>query len=52
MPEIPATWEVEIGRIIVQGQLMQKVSKTPISINKPGRVACTCDLSSAEDINR
>jgi hypothetical protein len=35
MPVIPAIWEVEIGRITVQGQPRQKVSETPlISINK------------------
>jgi hypothetical protein len=26
---IPATWEVEIGRIIVQGQPRQKVNEIP-----------------------
>jgi hypothetical protein len=39
MPVIPATQEVEIGKIEVQGQPMQKVSETPpISMNKPGVV--------------
>jgi hypothetical protein len=28
-PIILATWEVEIGRIMIQGQPRQKVSKTP-----------------------
>jgi hypothetical protein len=28
-PVIPATWEAEIGRIFIQGQPRQKVSKTP-----------------------
>jgi hypothetical protein len=34
MPVIPVTWEVEIGRILVQGQPGEKVSETtsqPIS---------------------
>jgi hypothetical protein len=28
-PIIPATWEAEIGRTVVQDQLQQKVSETP-----------------------
>jgi hypothetical protein len=31
---IPATWEVENGRIVVWGQLKQKVIETPISTKK------------------
>jgi hypothetical protein len=34
MPVIPATWEMDIGKITVQRQPEQKVSKTPISTNK------------------
>jgi hypothetical protein len=30
MPVIPATWEVEIGRINVHGQLQQKDRETQI----------------------
>jgi hypothetical protein len=37
--------EVEIGRIAVQGQPEQKVSKTPISTNKPGIVGHHCNLN-------
>jgi hypothetical protein len=33
MPEIPATQEAEISRIMVIAQHSQKVSKTPISTN-------------------
>jgi hypothetical protein len=43
MPVIPATQEVEIRKIEVQGQPGQKVSETPISANKQGMVACVCD---------
>jgi hypothetical protein len=31
MPAILATWEAEIGRVMVQGQSGQTVQKTPIS---------------------
>jgi hypothetical protein len=44
MPVIPDTQEKEIGRIAVQGQPSQKVSKTPISI-KPGVMAYFFDPS-------
>jgi hypothetical protein len=45
IPVIPA--EVEIGRIQVQDQSGQKVSKMPppISTNKLGMVACVCGPS-------
>jgi hypothetical protein len=42
MPIIPAMWKMEIGRILVQGQLKQKkkkkISKT-VSTSKPDLVA-------------
>jgi hypothetical protein len=39
MPIIPATPEVETGRMEIQGELGKKVSKTPFSINKLSTVA-------------
>jgi hypothetical protein len=39
MSIIAATQKVDIRRITVQGQYRQKVSETPISTNKPGKVA-------------
>jgi hypothetical protein len=40
---ILATWEAEIGRIVVQGQPRQKCFPDPISMeDKLGMVACTC----------
>jgi hypothetical protein len=36
-----ATQEAEIGEIKVRGQPGQKVSETPVSINKLGVVVCT-----------
>jgi hypothetical protein len=42
-PAIPATWETEFGRIIVQGQLGQKVSET--LTDKPGWVVRICSPS-------
>jgi hypothetical protein len=37
----PATQEEDIGRIVVLGQLGQKVNKTTISTNKLGMVPAT-----------
>jgi hypothetical protein len=37
MSIIPATWEVEIKKIMVRSQSEQKVSKTPIST-----MGCVC----------
>jgi plastocyanin len=42
-PVILATGKEEIGRIAVPDQSRQNVSKTLISINKPGAVTYTCD---------
>jgi hypothetical protein len=39
---IPATPEVVIRKTLVGGQPRQKVSKTPISTNKPGVVVHAC----------
>jgi hypothetical protein len=39
---IASTWEVEIRRIMVQGQTRQKVWETPSQQNKPGVVANKC----------
>jgi hypothetical protein len=36
LPIISATQEADIEKIAFQGQPGQKVSETPISINKPG----------------
>jgi hypothetical protein len=41
MPMILPTWEAKLGRIVVQNQPRQKLSKTPISINKLYMVAHT-----------
>jgi hypothetical protein len=49
IPVIPVTQEVEIEKTNVQGQSRQKVSETPISINKLGMVICTCHLSDMEN---
>jgi hypothetical protein len=45
VPLISATWEAEIGKIAVQGQLGQKVRETPIFINKPHVVLYAGDPS-------
>jgi hypothetical protein len=44
MSVIPTTWDVKIGRIMVLGQLKQKISEIPlrISTNKPGILAHVC----------
>jgi hypothetical protein len=42
---IPATQEADIRSIRVPGLPRQKVSKTPISINKPGMMEYHCDPS-------
>jgi hypothetical protein len=52
MPITPATRKAETGRIMVQGQLRGKFSKTPISINKPNEVAPVCDPSFSKGIGR
>jgi hypothetical protein len=43
---------VEIRRTVLGDQLRQKVSKTPISINKPGMVAHICNSSYTGGIGR
>jgi hypothetical protein len=44
-PVIPATWEVEIGRISFGGQTRQKVSETPSQPIKMSVVVCVNYLS-------
>jgi hypothetical protein len=51
MPIIPATQKAEIGRIMVHGQPMYKVSET-ISANKSGMIAHTWSTSYVGDIDR
>jgi hypothetical protein len=51
MPVIPATWEVEIGRITVSGQPRQKVCET-ISTNKLEVVTHICNPSYLGDKDR
>jgi hypothetical protein len=48
VPVIPATGEAEMRKIVILGQHMQKVSKTPISTNKLGMVGCICNPSYRE----
>jgi hypothetical protein len=49
----PATWEAEIGKILILGQLGQKVSETLIiSTNNPSMVGCTCHPSYLKSISR
>jgi acyl-coenzyme A synthetase/AMP-(fatty) acid ligase len=38
VPVILITWETEIGKIMVQHQTRQRVSKTPSQQKKPGMV--------------
>jgi hypothetical protein len=49
---IPATWEVEIRKIVIHHQARQKVSAPPISTNKPGVVVHRCNLSYAGHMGR
>jgi hypothetical protein len=42
MPVIPATQEVEVGKIVVQGQPGQKVKETLSQINNLGMVVPAC----------
>jgi hypothetical protein len=42
MPIIPVTEEMEVGKIAVGDQPMQKVSETPISTNKLGMIVHAC----------
>jgi hypothetical protein len=52
MPIILATWQVEIGRIMDQGQLRQKVCETPISTTKKlDMVRHACHPRYVESIN-
>jgi hypothetical protein len=52
MSVIPAIWEIEIGRIVVQDQSEgKKLSKTTISTNKLNVVAQACHPSYREGIN-
>jgi hypothetical protein len=51
-PVIPTTQEVEIRRIVVQGQLGQKVSEIPITNNKVCVVVYTCNFTYPRDIGR
>jgi hypothetical protein len=52
-PEILATQDAEIRRIMAQGQLWQKVSKAPISTNKKlGVPACACHPGYSGRVNR
>jgi hypothetical protein len=52
MTLIPATQEVEIGRIEVQSQPQQSVSQTPISTKKLSMVLNTCHPTYIGSISR
>jgi hypothetical protein len=45
MPVISVSWEVEIWRTKVQGQLRQKVNETPMSANILGVMVLAYDPS-------
>jgi hypothetical protein len=49
---IPATWEAEIWRIVVQGQMGQKLRRLPSPKKKKvlSMVACTCHPSSMQEM--
>jgi hypothetical protein len=49
---IPATQEVEIGRIMVRDNPGQKGSEIPISTHNLGVIACTCHLRYMGGIGR
>jgi hypothetical protein len=52
MPIVPVTQEVEIRRLMVQVQSMEKVSETSHLNNKPGMVVYACHPSYAGGMNR
>jgi hypothetical protein len=47
---IPASWESEIGKIMIQGQPDQKYNS--ISTNKPGIVVHSCNPNFVGDTGR
>jgi hypothetical protein len=49
---ILAAWEVEIQKIVVQGQPGKKVVKIPISVNKLGMVVYFCNSSYLGSVGR
>jgi hypothetical protein len=52
MPVILTTWEMEIRRMVVQGQTGQKISEIPISTNKPGMWCVPVVPDTCEAIDR
>jgi hypothetical protein len=52
MPKVPGTPQVEIRRIMVGGQPLQKVSEIPILTKRPGRVVCSCNHNYVRVIGR